>query len=159
MLNKHLKHLNIMKNEYNVQENKLKEMILQNKTNIRESENYTKQMLDILLQKDIEEHSTNLSSGLLTTKYLNTLVFKNRDYEEEYDINERKIIDELMEVVEVAEDQKVSGKELKDVLKNKFGWTDKRFNELKGKILQPDIWEAKSKDVKHLKFRNLISQE
>lgn len=154
MLNKHLKHLNEMKNEYNVQETKLKEMIIRNKTNIRESENYTKQMLDILLLTDLEPSTNPIMENRL--KHLNTLVFKFRDYEVEYDSHERKIIDELLSIVDVCEDSKVSGKELKDVLRTKFQWTDKRFNDLKTKIFQPEVWEAKSKDVRHLKFRDTV---
>lgn len=158
MLNKHLKHLNEMKNEYNVQENKLKEMIVRNKTHIRESENYTKQMLDVLLLTDLAEeqpHSTNpeLKDSIHA---LNTLVFRFRDFEQEYDVNEKKIIQELLEVVEIVEDAKVSGKDLKEVLRARFQWTDRRLSELKTKILQPEVWEAKSKDVKHLKFRNSV---
>jgi|GEM_PF-4668364 len=157
MLNKHLKAINETKNQYNVWENKLKEMIVQMKTSIREHENYTKQMLDILLLTDFQNNSANPSSSNDSqSRYLNTTVFKFRNFEQDYDSSERKIIDELLTIVEVSEDSKISGKELKDALRNKFQWTDKKFNDLKGKILQPEIWEAKSKDVKHFKFRDFV---
>lgn len=165
MLSKHLKSLVETKNQYNVWENKLKEMITQIKTSIREHENYTKQMLDILLSN---EYSVSNSTGTndnnfqssqqdlnVSTQILDTIVFRNRNFED-YDINEQKIIKDVLKIVEICEDNKILAKDFKEYLRENLQWTDKKINELKSKIFQPEIWEAKSKELKHLKFKHDI---
>lgn len=159
MLGKHLKNLVEGRNQFHVWTKKTSEMMLHVTTMMREYENYTKQMLDILFNKEIEQNlsednSKNSHQKKDNTTILDTTVFKSRNIEE-FDAKEQKFIKNILEVCEVVEDEEILGKDLKEELKKK-GWTEDGIKQMKAKVFQPDVWEIKSKNVKHLKFRNAV---
>ena len=153
MINKHIKTLTESRNELHVWQKKNEQMFGKFHTDIREQEQYAKQifeeitgMASYLLGKD--EEIAGSKSG---RSKLDTLVFTNANFDD-YDPREKTFIENCLAVAEIQEDTKTSTKDFRDALMRKGNYTEGQINSLRVKVFQPAVWEAGARNVRHLKL-------
>lgn len=176
MSNKHIKNLTESRNRINIWQKKHAQMFAELHADIRENEQYAKQMLEEILLATMKLHSDDQTqfdnkdkdddmmrnSAYMSSQQassssikLDTLVFKE-DSMDKYDPQEQKFIRDCLHIVVVKEDSKIPAKEFKESMRKNGGWTDDSINLLRQKIFQPGVWDSGSKNIRHFISRKDI---
>jgi hypothetical protein len=164
MSNKHIKNLIESRNRINIWQKKQAQMFAELHADVRENEQYAKQILEEILAATAKLHGEYLPEE--KDKYdvlnvqnpienpvnclsLDTLVFRE-DSLDKYDPQEQKFIKDTLKILTVKEDSKTQAKEFKECMRKDYGWTDDSMNLLRMRIFQPGVWDSGSKSLRHL---------
>lgn len=164
--NTRIKKLSEARNNYNMWQKKNAHMFADMSSTLREIEQDIKtglveltEMQHYLLNDDLDyEEKTTLRDNDTTDISVNnvgilldTLVF-TKSHLDEYGLPEQKLIKDILSIIEVREDCKVSAKEFKERLKG-LGYGALQLSSIgRSSIFQPGIWDTGAKNIMNVRF-------